>query len=88
MFAKTLLVTLIAACGFHPGAPANSNPDHPDEIQQKPENDQHFCCSSVKDGKGDGCVAIGAEQINSCQHVLYCAGSWEKIDGDVTCLKD
>ena len=56
---------------------------------ESPLPKQHFCCSSVDlDGKGsgEGCMAIGEELINSCVHVLYCAGSWGR-DEDVTkCL--
>lgn len=87
MLAKALLISLIAACGLHTGA--NSDADPPDEIQPKPEKDQHFCCSDIDDkNKGEGCIAIGPEQINSCQNVLYCADSWKKKDGEVTCIHD
>jgi hypothetical protein len=83
MLAKSIVFSFITACASHP-APSNSNPDHPDEIQPKPGEGQHFCCSDID--KGEGCIAIGPEQINSCQNVLYCAASWQKVDGEVSCL--
>ena len=67
--------------------------EQPDGNQLSPPEDvprdQTFCCTSVNaEGKGSGedCSAISKELINSCTNVLYCSGSWAKIDGVITCL--
>jgi hypothetical protein len=64
-------------------------PDQPDKLQPEEDiqEDQHFCCHSVdpKSKTGDGCVTIGANQIDTCGEVLYCPGFWAKHDGKVSC---
>ncbi|PRQ05965.1 hypothetical protein [Enhygromyxa salina] len=88
MFARTILLTVLAAtCG----ATDHPSEDGPDDITQEEVRpiDQHFCCSEVASTKplsGEGCVAIGKESINSCEIVLYCAADWLKEGGTVTCL--
>jgi hypothetical protein len=64
-------------------------PDDPDKVAPREDiqEDQHFCCQSVdpKAMTGNGCVIIGQSQIDQCAEVLYCAGSWAKHDGKVSC---
>ena len=82
MFAKTIVFTLLAACGV------TSNPStDPDKIEPPEElqENQHWCCNTVSDFTGEGCVAIAKENINTCKNVLYCEGNWMKQDGKVTC---
>jgi hypothetical protein len=90
MLAKPLLLIFIAACGVLAGAAAPA-----EQPEKKPPDkdvgDQHFCCFSVgvtAAGKptGDGCVTIGAGNIDTCDKVLFCNGNWIKEDGKVTCL--
>ncbi|MFO7566571.1 MAG: hypothetical protein R6X02_28265 [Enhygromyxa sp.] len=51
---------------------------------------QHFCCSETwvdEDERlaGSGCFTVGKESADRCSEVLYCAGSWKKSEGVVTC---
>jgi hypothetical protein len=81
---STILASIIAAltiCSGPPEPPAEPNKPPPIERGQ----DQHFCCSTIADGIGDGCVLIGPENANTCDKVLYCDGGWTKVDGEVTC---
>lgn len=82
----TILLTIIAACGVHSDAATDATDGQPDK---KPpveiEEGQHFCCTNVDKLTGEGCVAINAENINTCDKVLYCNGNWMKVDGKVTC---
>lgn len=82
------IIALFAACGV-----ASPTETSPEEIQppKQIEEDQHFCCFSVSTtpaGKptGEGCVTMGAGNIDSCAKVIYCGGDWIKDDGKVTCL--
>jgi hypothetical protein len=86
-FTRSALLALAAACG------TVSDPDGPDEVKpaDQAEEDQHFCCVSVgvtQSGKptGDGCVTIGAGNVDICSEVIYCSGDWLKSAGKVTCL--
>jgi hypothetical protein len=84
MLGKSIMLTIIAACGVASGAatPVGQHEKKPPEEIQK---GQHFCCTDVDKFTGEGCVAINAENINTCDRVLYCAGNWQKKDGKVTC---
>lgn len=66
-------------------APPDDKPIAPPETGE----DQHFCCDTTDDGKGqvggEGCVSIPKSHIDSCSAVLYCEGNWRKQDGTVTC---
>jgi hypothetical protein len=68
--------------------PSASHPDDeaPDEIP--PEESQHFCCQSVNLDKksGEGCISIGAAQIDTCSELLYCGGDYGKSGGTTKCL--
>jgi hypothetical protein len=95
MLTKTLVFTLLAACGVHPAtSPVVSNPAAaPDERDKPPpdeddQRDQQFCCQSVdpQTASGEGCAAISKENINACLNVLSCGDKWVKQDGKVTCL--
>jgi hypothetical protein len=76
----TILASLLALLAALGGPP---EPDRPPPIERG--KDQHFCCSTIADGIGDGCVLIGPENANTCDKVLYCDGGWTKVDGEVTC---
>ena len=93
MFTKIILFAVLAACGV-PSTPSITEP--PAELpDQLPPGDtkplvQHFCCQSVdhKTWSGDGCVTIGANQIDACTNVLYCPDKWTKEEGKVFCDDD
>ncbi|HVI00890.1 MAG TPA: hypothetical protein VM869_19370 [Enhygromyxa sp.] len=63
--------------------------DRPVEPPPSIVEDQHFCCDTTDDGKGqgggEGCVTIPKSHVDSCSAVLYCKGNWRKQDGTVTC---
>jgi hypothetical protein len=96
MFAKPLIIAIVAACGVTAGAastPATAEPpaDPPDyqPLEEKPK-DSHWCCKSVdpKTASGEDCTSITGtpEVINACAEYLNCSGSAAKHDGKVTCL--
>jgi hypothetical protein len=73
MYAKPIILALLAACGFSTGpeplekTPTNvastapePGPNDFDGPHVKPLEDQHFCCSSVDLAKftGEGCITI------------------------------
>jgi hypothetical protein len=90
MFAKHVLLTLLAACGVHPNATADRPPDaeQPDgHNEETVQEDQHFCCHSVdpKTFTGEGCVLIDKTTAVLCDKLLYCPGKYVKDDGKVYC---
>ena len=82
---KAIIVTLFALCA--PTTPKEVAPADPPI-----DADQHFCCNSVKIdtktkvGTGEGCVAVGPANINTCNSVLFCPGLYTMQDTDVTCV--
>ena len=82
MGTKPLLLAFLAACGVSSGAAANPNEKAPPEDEVK---GHYFCCQTVDKLTGEGCVTIGANQVDSCNNVLYCEGSFMKKDGKVYC---
>jgi hypothetical protein len=83
MFTKPLLLSIATALGITSGAA----PDSKDRPAKPPgcESGQHFCCTSIDKLTGEGCVTISRENINTCDKVLYCDGTWMKSDGKVVC---
>jgi hypothetical protein len=88
MYAKPIILALLAACGF------STNPEPPDGPDDRaPPNGaqeaKHFCCTSVDQDKltGEGCIGIPDDNaiINACSYVLFCSGDWTKADGHVVC---
>jgi hypothetical protein len=92
VLAKTLILSLIAAFGVPSSAQNPDDPDAPDEVQppEGTEDGQHFCCTSIdtKTSSGDGCTMLASEHIVLCNNVLYCNGSYAKVEGKVTCLPE
>jgi hypothetical protein len=80
MLIERLLLAFLATCDPPTEQPDKLPPDTP------VEDGQHFCCESLGTGTGNGCVMIGKEHSSLCPKLLYCAGSYMKDDGKVTCL--
>ncbi|KIG12572.1 hypothetical protein DB30_01235 [Enhygromyxa salina] len=83
MFIKHTILAILAACGIN-------NPDGPDDKElppPPPDPSHYFCCHTVDADKltGEGCVTIGANQVDSCASVLHCANTFTKMDGEVKC---
>jgi hypothetical protein len=87
MLIRSLLLAILAAGGIHSNTEANDPPADKAKPGGRPIEDQHFCCQTVdpKTMSGEGCTAIGIEQINGCSSVLYCPQGWAKENGDVSC---
>lgn len=84
MSIQTLILMFIATFGAPPDGPK----DKDDQPRIKVIGNQHFCCESVNSigkGSGDGCVAVSADHINTCEDLLYCPFGYTKSGGGVTC---
>jgi hypothetical protein len=87
LFTKPLLIAIIAACSVPSNSEATEQPDDKEQPQEKPEEDQHFCCQEINQEKqtGEGCSYIDEKYLITCSKVLYCQGDWSLVEGKAKC---